>query len=111
MKGFRPGKEPPRIRKQQAKKELGSTGTVQDRLLELFSERTRAESRKLIRTWQIGFLAAGIVLAVAAVVLAGWSAVAAGVAAVLAVFLLVVWWRLRSQRAALELMIEKVSRP
>lgn len=109
MKGFRPGKEPPQLRKQRAKQQFGELTGTQEQLVELFAERSLEESRALIRRWLIGLLVGAIALAVIAAVLAFWSVTAAIVVGVLALLALVLWWRLYSQRDALEEMAETVS--
>ena len=108
VKGFRPGKEPPQLRKQQAKRQLGEVNAAQERLLELFASRTPAESRALIRQWKIGLLTAGAVLLVAGALLYGWSLTAGVVVHVLAAAALAVGWRLHSQREALGAMADLV---
>lgn len=109
VKGFRPGKEPPQLRKQRAKQELGEASGAQERLLEIFAERSPEESRRLMRRWRIGFLAGTVVLAAAVPVVVGWSVVAGVVVGLLALVCLVIWLRLRSRREAMEAMIDMVS--
>ena len=109
MKGFRPGKEPPQLKKQRAKQQFGELSGTQERLVELFAERTPEESRALIRRWQVGMLAAAIALAVIAGVLALWSWIAAAVVGVLSAVVLGLWWRLRRQREAFEEMADTVA--
>jgi glucose uptake protein GlcU len=74
----------------------------------MFAERTPEESRTLLRTWRVGFLKGALVAAVAAALLFAWSTVAGAVVGVLAIILLVVWWRLHSQREAFEAMADAV---
>lgn len=109
IKGFRPGKEPPQLRKQRAKQQLGDMNAAQERLVELFASRTPDESRALMRRWRIGLLTAAIVLAVAGVPAYAWSVIAGVVLHVLAAAVAVVWWRLWRQREGLEAMAEAVS--
>lgn len=108
MKGFRPGKEPPRLRKERAKQQFGELSATQERLVELFAERTPEESRVLIRRWLMGLLGAAIGLAVVAGVLVLWSTIAAIAVGVLALVFLVLWWRLYGQREAFEGMADVV---
>lgn len=108
VKGFRPGKEPPRLRKQQAKRELGEVTAAQERLLEVFSSRTPAESRALMRRWRMGLFAAGAMLLVAGALLYGWSVIAGVGVHVLAALALVVGWRLHRQRETLGAMADLV---
>lgn len=109
VKGFRPGKEPPELRKQRARQQFGDVSGTQQQLIELFAERTPEESRALIRRWTLGLLIGAIVLGVLAAALFAWSAVAGVIVGILALVLLVLWWRLRSQRADLEVMVDAVS--
>jgi Flp pilus assembly protein TadB len=111
IKGFRPGKEPPELRKRRAQEQFGELSGAQRQLVEVFANRTPDESRALIRRWTVGLLAAALVFLVAAAALFLWSTVAGAVVGVLAVILLVLWWRVRSQRDALETMADTVSGP
>lgn len=111
VKGFRPGKEPPELRKKRARQQFGDVSGTQQQLIELFAERTPEESRALIRRWTLGLLIGAVVLAVLAAALFAWSTVAGVVVGILALVLLVLWWRLRSQRADLEVMVDAVSGP
>ena len=108
IKGFRPGKEPPRVRTQQAKQQLGKVSPAQERLMEMFAQRTPAESRAMIRRWGITLLAVAVALAILGAVLYVWSVVAGVVVHVLAGVVLAVWWRVRRQRADLEALAEAV---
>ena len=108
VKGFRPGKEPPQLRKQQAKRQLGEVSAAQERLLEVFASRTPAEARALVRRWTVGVLATGVVLVVIGALLYGWSVIAGGVVHVLAALALALGWRLHSQRETLGAMADMV---
>lgn len=109
VKGFRPGKEPPELRKRRAREQFGEVSAMQERLIELFAERSPEQARALIRRWMVGMVTAAAVLAAAAVLLATWSTVVALVVGALAVVLLVLGLRIRSQRADLEAMADAVS--
>lgn len=109
MKGFRPGREPPELRKRQARQRFGDLTRTQERLVELFAERTLEESRGLIRRWVVGLLVTALTLAIVAGLLALWSTIAALVAAALAAVCTGLWWRLRGQREALVEMAETVA--
>ncbi len=109
IKGFRPGKEPPQLKKQRAKQQFGELSGTQERLVELFAERSPEDSRKLLGRWTAGLLAGGIALAVIAALVYLWSPIATAVVGVLAVTVLVLWWRMRSQREAMDAMIDAVS--
>lgn len=111
IKGFRPGKEPPQLRKLRAREQFGDVTPTQERLIEVFAERSPDEARVLIRRWRIGLLAGAVVLAVLGALLYGWSIIAGVVVHVLAAVVLFLWWRLHRQRAALEAMADVVSGP
>ena len=108
MKGFRPGKEPPQLRKQRAKQQYGQVSGSQERLIEFFASRSPEEARRVIGRWQVGLLAAAIILAVLGVALYAWSVVAAVIVHVLAGVVLFLWWQLRRQRPQLEAMADTV---
>jgi len=109
VKGFRPGKEPPQLRKQRAKQQFGQVSATQERLIEMFAERTPAESRALIRSWTLGLLVGTLVLAVLGGVLYVWSLIAGVIVHVLAAVVLFFWWRLHRQREAFAAMADTVS--
>lgn len=109
MKGFRPGKEPPQLRKRRAKEQFGEVNAAQERLIEVFAERTPEESRRLMGRWRLALLVGSIALAVLGLVLYGWSVVAGVIVHVLAAALLFFWIQLRRQRQQLEAMAEAIS--
>jgi Flp pilus assembly protein TadB len=106
--GFRPGKEPPQLRKRKAMEQYGDVGWAQERLIAAFAERSPAESRRLIRRWTLALLAVGIVLAVIGALLYLWSLIAGAVVHVVAAVVLVLWWRVHRQREGLETMADAV---
>lgn len=110
MKGFRPGKEPPQLRKRAAKQQFGEMNAAQERLLELFAERSPEESRTLLARWRAWTLGAGIVLSVLSVFAWTWTWIAGLPVAVLAAVSFFIHLRLRSQREALEAMADAVAR-
>lgn len=109
VKGFRPGKEPPQLKKQRAKQQFGQVSGSQERLIDFFASRTPEQARSLMRRWRIGLLIAAIVLAIAGVFLYGWSIVAGVIAHILAGATLFLWWQLNRQRPQLEAMADAVS--
>lgn len=108
IKGFRPGKEPPQLRKKRAKQELGQGNATQEKLVEFFASRTPAESRALLRRWRIGLLVAAVVLGIGGVLLYGWSVIVAVLVHLLGGISLFLWWQLHRQREALNAMADMV---
>jgi Flp pilus assembly protein TadB len=99
VKGFRPGKEPAHLRRQQAKAQLGKDATAsQKRMVDLVSDRTPEEVHSMVNRWIGWMLAAALLLIVGGGVLYRWS-MGAGVAVlVLAVVFLVFAYRMHRQR-------------
>lgn len=111
VKGFRPGREPPQVRKQQAKRQFGKVDARQERLIEMFAERSPTESRQLMRRWRAGLLTGTILLGILGALLYNWSVVAGVASHIAAGVVLFFWWRLYRQRDALEAMADAVSGP
>ena len=109
MKGFRPGKEPPGLRQAHAKKQFGDLSAGQERMVELFAERSPEESRKLISRWKTGAFAVGVILSVLTVLAWMWTWIAGGIVGVLAAAAFFVYLRLRAQTAQLEQMADTVA--
>ncbi len=109
IRGFRPGKEPPQLKKQRAKQQFGEVSATQEKLIEMFAERTPDESYRMMRNWRVAFLSAGIVLLILGAVLFAWSVVAGVIVEVIAGAVLFLWWRFHRQRAAFEAMAATVS--
>ncbi|MEX2471613.1 MAG: hypothetical protein WEA34_05505 [Gemmatimonadota bacterium] len=109
VKGFRPGKEPPELRKAHAKKQFGDMNAAQERMVELFSERSPEQSRKLISRWKTGAFVAGVVLSILTVLAWMWTWIAGTIVGVLAGVVFFVYFRLRAQTAQLEQMADTVA--
>lgn len=109
MKGFRPGKEPPELRKAHAKRQFGDLNPAQERMVELFAERSPEESRRLISRWKTGSLLGGVVLSILAVLAWMWTWIAGGIVAVLAAVAFFLYFRVRAQTAQFEEMAEAVA--
>lgn len=110
VKGFRPGKEPPQVRKQRAKQQLGGeTNWAQDKLIEALSDRSPDEARGMMKRWRMVLLAAAVVVSIAGALLYGWSIIAGVIVHVIAVALFLFWFQLRRKQKDFEAMAELVS--
>ena len=109
MKGFRPGKEPPELRKAHARKQFGDLSPAQERMVELFAERSPDESREMISRWKTGALLGGVILSILAVLAWRWTWVAGVIVGVLAGVALFLYLRLRTQSAQFEQMADAVA--
>lgn len=109
VKGFRPGKEPPQLRKQAMRQQFGDLNPAQKRMLELFSDRTPQESRALLARWRLMSLGVTVLLLILAAVAWMWTPIAGVVVGIAAVVAGMIHVRLRMQRAALESMADAVA--
>lgn len=109
MKGFRPGKEPKQLRKQAAKQQFGDMNAAQERMVDLFADRTPEESKKLLASWRMWSLVAGIVLSALSMWAWSWTWIAGVIVGALAAGAFFVHFRMRAQRGALEAMAETVA--
>lgn len=109
--GFRPGREPPELRKRRAKARLGEEATwAQKTMIDVVGDRSPDEVRTMVRRWSRVLLAAVVVLAVGGGLLYAWSLWAGIATHVLTVGVGFLWYRLRSQRERLVEMAEWVRR-
>jgi Flp pilus assembly protein TadB len=109
VKGFRPGKEPPQIRKRRAMEQYGEVSATQERLIEMFSERSPEQAKRMMARWRAGLLAGAVALVLVGAGLYLWTLVAGLIVHALAVVVFFLWWRLRSQRETLETMADTVA--
>jgi len=110
VKGFRPGKAPPQLKKKMMKQQMPEMSGAQERMVDLFADRTPEQSRKLIGRWLLGTLVGGIVLVVLSVLAWSWTWIAGVPLTLVAGFVLFSHIRLRAQRAQLEEMAEAVAK-
>jgi Flp pilus assembly protein TadB len=112
VRGFRPGKEPPQLRKQRARQQLPEDANwAQKRLVDVLSERTPQEARRMLRRWRMVMLTVTIVLLVLGSVVYTWSIAAGVVVHVLALAALFLWIRLLRQRKSFETMADQLGGP
>ena len=109
VRGFRPGKEPPQIRKRIAMQQYGEVSATQERLIEMFSQRSPEEAKRMMARWRVGLLAGAVALVLIGAGLYLWSLVAGLIVHALAVAVFYLWWRLRMQRETLDTMADTVA--
>lgn len=110
VKGFRPGKAPKQLRKNAAKQAMGDMTKAQERMVDLFADRSPEESVKLIGRWVRWSLVGGILLSVLGVIAFTWTWIAGVPLLLLAGFVLFNHIRLRAQRTQLEEMAAAVAK-
>ena len=110
IKGFRPGKAPPQLKKRQAKAALGSDASwAQKQTVEAVAGKTPQEVRAMVRKWSLGLTVAGVALVAGGVFLYRWALVAGIVVHLLAAGLLFLAWRVRKQSAGLEQIAQSLN--
>jgi Flp pilus assembly protein TadB len=110
VRGFRPGKEPPQLRKRQAQAQLGPDANwAQKRLVDVLAERSPEQARTMLRRWRLGLLAGAIVLGVLGALLYTWSTVAGILVHVVAIALLLLWFQLKRKQSDFETLADLVS--
>ena len=98
MKGFRPGKEPPHLKRQRAKAQLGKDASwAQKQTVDAIAGRSPQEVQKMVQRWSAGLLAGGVLLAIGGLFLYGWAVAAGVVVHVVAAVLLFFGFRIRKQ--------------
>jgi hypothetical protein len=110
VKGFRAGKQPKSLSKKALKRQMPEMNKAQEKLVDLFADRTPEQGRKLIAGWQRTTLVVGLLLSVLTVFAWMWSWIAGVGVGVLAAGAFFVHFQVRSQRSQLEQMAEQVSR-
>lgn len=96
MKGFRPGKEPPQLKKQRATAQLGRDASwAQKQTVEAVAGRTPREVEAMVRKWMVIALLIAVALAVGGAFLYAWTVVAGVVVHVLALALFFLVFRIR----------------
>jgi hypothetical protein len=97
VKGFRPGKEPPQLRKKRAKAQLGANASwAQKQAVDVIAGRSPEEVRRMVHRWSVGLMAGGVLVALVGIFLYAWS-VPAGIAVhVVSAVCLFLGFRLRS---------------
>lgn len=110
VKGFRAGKQPRSLSKKALKQQMPEMNAAQEKLVDLFADKTPEQSKKMIAGWHSTTLIVGAVLSVLAVLAWMWTWIAGTAVAVLAAVAFFVHFQVRSQRAQLEQMAEAVSK-
>jgi len=98
------------MRKRRAEQQLGGDANwAQKQLIDALADRSPAEAKTMMRRWQMGLLAAAVIIAVLGGLLYMWSIVAGVVVHVIAIALFVLWFQLRRKQRDFEAMAELVS--
>ena len=109
-KGFRPGKQPKGMTKQALKRQMPEMNRAQERMVDLFMDKSPEEARKILAGWRRTALIAGIVLSLLAVLAGSWNLIAGVVVGILAAIAFFSYLRMKAQRAQLEALADQVSR-
>lgn len=103
IKGFRPGKAPPQLKKQRAKAQLGGDATwAQKQTVEAVAGKSPEQVRAMVRKWTLGLVVAGVALLALGAFLYTVAVVAGVVVHVLAAGVLFLAWRVSRQGPGLE---------
>ena len=109
MKGFRPGKEPPQLRKRRAKAEPGSDASwAQKAAVDAVAGRTPQKVRAMVRRWSLWLTVGGVATAIGGLFLYGWSLAAGVVVHVVSALFFLVAFRVRRSGTALEEMSGRI---
>lgn len=96
IKGFRPGKEPPHLKKQRAKAQLGKDASwAQKQAVEAVAGRSPQEVEAMVRRWTLIATITAVALALGGIFLYAWSTVAGVIVHVLALALFFLVFRIR----------------
>lgn len=96
VKGFRPGKEPPHLKAQRAKAQMGSDASwAQKQAVDAVAGRSPAQVQAMVKKWSLGLFGGAAVLGVAGFFLYGVAVPAGAVVHVLAAGLLFLGFRVR----------------
>lgn len=110
VKGFRAGKQPKSLSKKQLKRQMPEMNKAQEKLVDLFADRSPEEGRKLIAGWHRTTLIVGVLLSIGSVAAWFWSWIPGLILALLAAGTFFIHFQLRGQRDQLEQMAEAVSK-
>jgi hypothetical protein len=109
IKGFRPGKAPPQLKRQRAKALVGDDASwAQKQTIDAVAGRSTQEVRGMVRKWSLGLFGGAVVLAVLGVPLFRWAAWAGVVAYIVGVILVVFAYRIRKQGPGLVQIAESL---
>ena len=88
------------------KQQFGEMNAAQERMLDLFADRTPEQSKKLLGRWRLWSFVGGALLSLLSVFAWTWHWIAGAVVGLLAAAVFFVHLRMRSQRASLEAMAD-----
>lgn len=107
VKGFRPGKEPPGLKKRLAKAQIGKDASwAQRATVEAVAGRSPQQVRAMVRKWTLTLGVSAVALGLAGIFLYRWVVLAGVAVHVVALVLLFLAYRLRKQGAGLVEMAE-----
>jgi len=109
VKGFRPGKAPKKLKKKMMKQQLPEMTATQERMVDLFADRSPEQSRKLIARWLFWTLLGAVALTGLSLWAWQWSWIAGVPLTLAGGFAFFSHIRLRAQRKQLEEMAEQVA--
>ena len=109
IKGFRPGKEPARLKKQRAKAQLGGDASwLQKQTVEAIAGKSPQDVQTMVRKWSVGLVAGAVLVAVLGFFLYAWSVAAGVVVHVLSLVLLFLAYRFKRQGRGLAELAESL---
>lgn len=109
IKGFRPGKEPPQLRKKRARAQLGKDASwAQKQVVEAVGDKSPEEVQALMNRWTTILFIVTLALLGGGLLLYMWSIIAGVVVHLLTLGAAFLWFRVRGQRNQLVAMAESM---
>lgn len=102
VKGFRPGKAPPELKKRQARQRLGKDASwAQKQMVDAMAGQGPEKLQRSLRRWALGLLIAAIVAGVGGLFVYRWTILGGVAVHLLGAGLVFLWFRLRRQEKQL----------
>lgn len=100
--GFRPGKEPPALKKRRAREQLGSDASwAQKQMVDAMAGQSPEQLQKTLQRWSLGLLIGAIVCAIGGILAYTWILWVGLLVHLLGAGLVFLWFRLRNQQKQL----------